>query len=108
MLLSRFIVACFHPTNAQLQSNLVTRWALIGWLWTSAKVWRAGHGGQGVSDEFHSTTTFLFQSDWGRHAVCMSLFLDWIYFNPEADNLMNLGMLSTVISSALGKFVRLF
>ncbi|KAI3654391.1 hypothetical protein MP228_001110 [Amoeboaphelidium protococcarum] len=64
--LIRYIVCCFHPSNALLQSPVIPRFAVIGKLlqYTKSKL---------VS----------------RH-VKMALNLDWVCFNPQADSIMNI------------------
>lgn len=35
----RYICVVFHPPNSLLQSDMVPRWAMIGWLLKCIKVW---------------------------------------------------------------------
>jgi integrator complex subunit 3 len=34
----RFICCCYHPSNAVLSSDVIPRWAVIGWLLQSIRV----------------------------------------------------------------------
>eukprot|EP00736_Rhodelphis_marinus_P008747 Rmarinus@m.27157 len=62
----RFICGYFHPPNQILASDIVQRWALIGWLLKCRKSTFAG-------------------------ADChFSLFLDWYLFDPFRDSIMDI------------------
>lgn len=62
----RFIVGVIHPTNELLSSDIIPRWAVIGWLLTSC-------GSPAVL------------------ANCkLALFYDWLSYDPEKDNIMNI------------------
>lgn len=63
--LIRFIINAIHPTNDMLCSDLIPRWAIIGWLLTSC-----------------TNTTALANAK-------MALFYDWLFFDPMKDNIMN-------------------
>lgn len=63
--LIRFIVNVIHPTNDMLCSDLIPRWAIIGWLLTSC-----------------TNPTALANAK-------LALFYDWLFFDPIKDNIMN-------------------
>ncbi|KAL8567155.1 hypothetical protein ACOMHN_033057 [Nucella lapillus] len=62
----RFICVCFHPTNEQINSKVLPRWAVIGWLLTTC-------------------TSNVAASD-----AKLALFLDWLVYKGEKDNIMNI------------------
>ncbi|KAI5722742.1 hypothetical protein M8J76_012937 [Diaphorina citri] len=66
----RFIVGVIHPTNELLCSDIIPRWAVIGWLLTSC------------------TSPVVL-------ANCkLALFYDWLCYDPEKDNIMNIVVLA--------------
>ncbi|XP_050492467.1 integrator complex subunit 3 isoform X2 [Bombus huntii] len=64
--LIRFIVGVIHPTNELLCSDIIPRWAVIGWLFTTC------------------TSTVAASN------AKLALFYDWLFFEPEKDNIMNI------------------
>ncbi|XP_055593273.1 integrator complex subunit 3 homolog [Uranotaenia lowii] len=64
--LIRFIISAIHPTNDMLCSDIIPRWAVIGWLLTSC-------------------TNAVAQAN-----AKLSLFYDWLFFDPLKDNIMNI------------------
>ncbi|XP_043276838.1 integrator complex subunit 3 isoform X2 [Venturia canescens] len=64
--LIRFIVGVIHPTNELLCSDIIPRWAVIGWLLTTC------------------TSTVAASN------AKLALFYDWLFFEPEKDNIMNI------------------
>ena len=64
--LVRFICCNWHPTNQILCSDIVTRWAILGWLLKSV----------------HSEAALV--------AARMALFFDWFWFDPKTSNIMNI------------------
>ncbi|XP_034952755.1 integrator complex subunit 3 [Chelonus insularis] len=64
--LIRFIVGVIHPTNELLCSDIIPRWAVIGWLLTTC-------------------TSAVAASN-----AKLALFYDWLFFEPEKDNIMNI------------------
>nr|CAD7416792.1 unnamed protein product [Timema poppensis] len=65
--LIRFIVGVIHPTNELLCSDIIPRWAVIGWLITTCTSNVAGSNAK------------------------LALFYDWLFFDAEKDNIMNIG-----------------
>ena len=64
--LVRFICCNWHPPNQVLCSEIVTRWAILGWLLKSV------------------------HSDAALTAAEFALFYDWFWFDPKTDNIMNI------------------
>jgi len=62
----RFICCAHHPTNEIIQSDVVPRWALIGWL---LSLCRKNHVGANAK---------------------LALFYDWLFFDERVDNIMNI------------------
>lgn len=62
----RFIVGVIHPTNELLCSDIIPRWAVIGWLLTTC-------------------TSSVAASN-----AKLALFYDWLFFEPDKDNIMNI------------------
>ncbi|XP_044740759.1 integrator complex subunit 3 [Chrysoperla carnea] len=62
----RFIVGVIHPTNELLCSDIIPRWAVIGWLLTTC------------------TSTVAVSN------AKLALFYDWLFFEPDKDNIMNI------------------
>lgn len=63
--LIRFIINAIHPTNDMLCSDITPRWAIIGWLLTSC------------------TNPIVLAN------AKLALFYDWLFFDPQKDNIMN-------------------
>ncbi|GIY82793.1 hypothetical protein CDAR_608791 [Caerostris darwini] len=64
--LIRFICGVIHPSNELLCSDIIPRWAVIGWLLTTCS------------------------SNVAASSAKLSLFFDWLFFDPEKDNIMNI------------------
>ncbi|KAF2881057.1 hypothetical protein ILUMI_25118 [Ignelater luminosus] len=62
----RFIVGVIHPTNELLCSDIIPRWAVIGWLLTTC-------------------TSSVAVSN-----AKLALFYDWLFYESEKDNIMNI------------------
>lgn len=62
----RFIVGVIHPTNELLCSDIIPRWAVIGWLLTTCT------------------------SNVAVSNAKLALFYDWFFFDSEKDNIMNI------------------
>lgn len=72
----RFICCAHHPSNETIQSGIIPRWAVVGWL---LKLCRKNY----------------FEAN-----VKLALFYDWLFFDEKTDNIMNIepGMLLMVCS----------
>lgn len=64
--LIRFICGVIHPSNEVLCSDIIPRWAVIGWLLTTCT------------------------SNVAASNAKLSLFYDWFFFDPEKDSIMNI------------------
>ncbi|KAG7161495.1 Integrator complex subunit 3-like [Homarus americanus] len=64
--LIRFIIGCIHPPNEVLCSDIIPRWAVIGWLLSSCT------------------------SPVATANSKLALFYDWLLYNTETDNIMNI------------------
>lgn len=64
--LIRFICGVIHPSNELLCSDIIPRWAIIGWI-------------------ISSCTSTVAASN-----AKLSLFYDWLFYDPERDNIMNI------------------
>lgn len=75
--LIRFIVGVIHPTNELLCSDIIPRWAVIGWLLTTC-------------------TSVITASN-----TKLALFYDWLFFEPEKDNIMNIEPAILVMNNSM-------
>jgi len=64
--LIRFICCLIHPSNEVLSSDILPRWAVIGWIISSCTCNVATANAK------------------------LTLFYDWLFFDPEVDNIMNI------------------
>ncbi|XP_075922994.1 integrator complex subunit 3 isoform X3 [Petromyzon marinus] len=64
--LIRYICGVVHPSNEVLCSDILPRWALIGWLLTTCT------------------------SNVAATNAKLSLFYDWLFFQPDKDSIMNI------------------
>lgn len=64
--LIRYICGVIHPTNEVLCSDIIPRWAVIGWILSTC-----------------SSNVFISNAK-------LSLFYDWLLYDPERDNIMNI------------------
>lgn len=62
----RFICCAHHPSNEIIQSNVIQRWAVIGWVLKFGK------------------KTYV------EANMKLALFYDWLFFDDKVDNIMNL------------------
>lgn len=62
----RFICCCHHPTNKIIQSDIIPRWAVIGWLLKSCR------------------------KNYVEANVKLALFYDWLFFDERVDKVMNI------------------
>lgn len=69
--LIRFIVGVIHPSNEVLCSDIIPRWAVLGWILTTCTHPVAASNAK------------------------MALFYDWLFYDAERDNIMNIGTLSS-------------
>ncbi|KAJ4724391.1 integrator complex subunit 3-like [Melia azedarach] len=62
----RFICCGHHPSNEIIQSDVVPRWAVIGWLLKCCR------------------------KNYVQANVKLALFYDWLFFDERVDNIMNI------------------
>ncbi|KAM6973655.1 integrator complex subunit 3 [Aplochiton taeniatus] len=64
--LIRYICGVVHPSNEVLSSDILPRWAIIGWLLTTCT------------------------SNVAASNAKLALFYEWLFFSPEKDSIMNI------------------
>lgn len=113
--LIRYIVGVVHPSNEVLCSDIIPRWAIIGWLLTSCQVSDSKllcrewvliklFLGWEFQRIMHKLYIFLYQYFWCPPSVWflfqtvvstanakLALFYDWLFYQPDKDNIMNIG-----------------
>ncbi|KAG2383984.1 uncharacterized protein HKW66_Vig0152530 [Vigna angularis] len=77
----RFICCAHHPPNEIIQSDIVPRWALIGWLLTSCR-----------------------RNDVVAN-VKLALFYDWLFFDERVDTIMNIEPAVLLMVHSIPKYV---
>ncbi|CAL9041111.1 uncharacterized protein LOC135622793 [Musa acuminata AAA Group] len=77
----RFICCAHHPSNEIIQSNVISRWAVIGWL---LKCCRRNH----------------FEAN-----VKLALFYDWLFFDDRVDSIMNIEPAMLLMVNSVPKYV---
>lgn len=79
--LIRFICCVHHPTNQILQSDIVPRWAIVGWLLKCCK------------------------SHHVEANAKLALFYDWLFFMSKTDNIMNIEPALLLMVHSIPKYV---
>ncbi|KAL2482809.1 embryo defective [Forsythia ovata] len=77
----RFICCAHHPSNEIIQSDVIQRWAVIGWLLKSGK-------------KTHVEANMK-----------ISLFYDWLFFDDKVDNIMNLEPAILLMVHSIPKYI---
>ncbi|KAF3952134.1 hypothetical protein CMV_022279 [Castanea mollissima] len=77
----RFICCAHHPTNEIIQSDIIPRWAVIGWLLT------------------------LCRKNYVRANVKLALFYDWLFFDERVDNIMNIEPAMLLMVYSIPKYI---
>lgn len=77
----RFICCAHHPSNEIIQSNVIPRWAVIGWLLKCCRKNYIEANGK------------------------LALFYDWLFFNEKVDNIMNIEPAMLLMVCSLPKYV---
>ncbi|KAJ6821076.1 integrator complex subunit 3-like [Iris pallida] len=62
----RFICCAHHPSNEIIQSDVISRWAVVGWFLKSCR------------------------KHYVEANVKLALFYDWLFFDEKVDNVMNI------------------
>ncbi|XP_068646502.1 uncharacterized protein [Aristolochia californica] len=81
--LIRFICCAHHPSNEILQSNVISRWAVIGWL---LKCCRRNHVEANAK---------------------LALFYDWLFFDEKIDNIMNIEPAILLILNSIPRYMEI-
>ncbi|KAM0939964.1 putative integrator complex subunit 3 [Dioscorea sansibarensis] len=77
----RFICCAHHPSNEIIQSSVIPRWAIIGWL---LKCCRRNY----------------FQAN-----LKLALFYDWLFYDEKHDNIMSIEPAILLILNSVPKYV---
>ncbi|GMY22816.1 integrator complex subunit 3 homolog [Fagus crenata] len=77
----RFICCAHHPTNEIIQSDVIPRWAVIGWLLT------------------------LCRKNYITANVKLALFYDWLFFDERVDNIMNIEPAMLLMVYSIPKYI---
>lgn len=77
----RFICCGYHPTNEVIQSGVIARWAIIGWLLTSCS---KGYVAANVK---------------------LALFYDWLFFDEVKGNVMNIEPAMLLMVNSVSQYV---
>ncbi|KAJ6754997.1 INTEGRATOR COMPLEX SUBUNIT 3 [Salix purpurea] len=77
----RFICCAHHPSNETIQSDIIPRWAVIGWLLKSCR------------KKYVEANTKL------------ALFYDWLFFDEKIDNIMNIEPAMLLMVCSIPKYV---
>lgn len=83
----RYICTVVHPSSDILAANITPRWAVIGWLLVSCSVTflLIFFLAQAIL-----LNLILFQSNLSACDAKLSLFFDWLFFDPEKESILNL------------------
>ncbi|KAL6966564.1 hypothetical protein U1Q18_032343 [Sarracenia purpurea var. burkii] len=77
----RFICCSHHPPNDIIQSAIIPRWAVIGWLLKSCK------------------------KNYVESNAKLALFYDWLFFDERLDSVMNIEPAMLLIVNSLPKYI---
>ncbi|KAF5736372.1 hypothetical protein HS088_TW14G00514 [Tripterygium wilfordii] len=77
----RFICCAHHPSNDIIQSDVLPRWAAMGWLLKSC------------------TKSYV------EANVKLAMFYDWLFFNERADNIMNIEPAMLLMVYSIPKYI---
>lgn len=77
----RFICCSHHPPNQIILSDIIPRWAVIGWL---LKCCRKNYVEAGVK---------------------LALFYDWLFFDEKVDNVMNIEPAFLLMVNSMSKYI---
>ncbi|KAL6658332.1 hypothetical protein ACP70R_003918 [Stipagrostis hirtigluma subsp. patula] len=76
----RFICCGYHPTNEIMQSGVIARWAVIGWLLTSCS------------------------KGYVQANVKLALFYDWLFFEEGKGSIMNIEPAMLLMLNSLSQY----
>ncbi|KAL3643195.1 hypothetical protein CASFOL_014010 [Castilleja foliolosa] len=77
----RFICCAHHPSNDIIQSDIIPRWAVIGWLLKSN------------------------MKNYVEANMKLALFYDWLFFDEKVDNIMNIEPAVLLMVHSVPKYV---
>lgn len=77
----RFICCAHHPSNLIIQSEIIPRWAVIGWLLKSCR------------------KTYV------EANVKLALFYDWLFFDEKVNNIMNIEPAILLMAHSIPKYI---
>ncbi|XP_057787811.1 uncharacterized protein LOC131005036 [Salvia miltiorrhiza] len=77
----RFICCAHHPSNDIIHSDIIPRWAVIGWLLKSS-----------MKHYIEANTK-------------LALFYDWLFFNEKVDNVMNIEPALLLMVHSIPKYI---
>lgn len=77
----RFICCAHHPSNDIIQSDIIPRWAVIGWLLKSS------------------------MKNYVEANSKLALFYDWLFFNEKVDNVMNIEPAILLMVHSVPKYI---
>eukprot|EP01133_Synstelium_polycarpum_P016694 gene16694-19845_t len=78
--LVRYICCFYHPPNHVLCSDIVPRWAIIGWLLKHCK------------------------SEHWRYSAKLALFYDWLHYDAKLDSIMNIEPAMLLMACSIKKY----
>lgn len=79
----RFICRCHHPSKESIQSGVISRWAVIGWLLKSCN-----------KNYFEANAK-------------LALFYDWLFFNDSVDNIMDIEPAMLLMVSSVPQYMEI-
>ncbi|XP_059665370.1 uncharacterized protein LOC132311480 [Cornus florida] len=77
----RFICCAHHPTNEIIQSAIIPRWAVIGWLLKSCR------------------------KKYVESNVKLALLYDWLFFEERVDNIMNIEPAILLMLNSIPRYI---
>ncbi|CAK9138370.1 unnamed protein product [Ilex paraguariensis] len=77
----RFLCCAHHPPNEIIQSDVIQRWAVIGWLLKSCK------------------------KNYVQANVKLALFYDWLFFDERVDNIMNIEPAILLMANSIPRYL---
>ncbi|KAI3943786.1 hypothetical protein MKW98_004291, partial [Papaver atlanticum] len=77
----RFICCAHHPPNDIIQSDLISRWAVIGWLLKCCR------------------------KNYVEANTKLALFYDWLFFDERTDNVMNIEPGILLIMKSIPRYI---
>nr|XP_017227735.1 PREDICTED: integrator complex subunit 3 homolog [Daucus carota subsp. sativus]XP_017227736.1 PREDICTED: integrator complex subunit 3 homolog [Daucus carota subsp. sativus]XP_017227737.1 PREDICTED: integrator complex subunit 3 homolog [Daucus carota subsp. sativus]XP_017227738.1 PREDICTED: integrator complex subunit 3 homolog [Daucus carota subsp. sativus] len=79
----RFICCSHHPPNEIILSDIIPRWAVIGWLLKCCR------------------------KNYVEASVKLALFYDWLFFDENMDNVMNIEPAFLLMVNSMSKYIEM-